>query len=105
MHLEDHLTPFDIRSRHDHLTVKPAGPHQCRVENVGTVCCCDKDNALVGFKTVHLDKELVQSLFAFIMPATETGTAMPPYRINFVNKDDARGALFPLDKKVTDTTG
>ena len=39
-------------------------------------------------KAVHFTEYLVQCLFAFIMPATETGTARAADRIDLVDKDN-----------------
>ena len=59
VHAKDLLAAFDIRVRHGHLTVKAARTQERRIENVFTVCSRNDDHAFIGFKTVHLDQELV----------------------------------------------
>src|SRR5690606_1389636 len=69
--LEHLFAARDVRVRHDDLTVETAGTQKGRVENVGTVGRRDQDDAFIGFKAVHLDEELVEGLFAFVVPAAK----------------------------------
>ena len=93
MHFQNLLAAADIGQRHHHLAVKPAGALQGRVEHVRAVGGSNHDHSLIAFKPIHLHQQLVQSLFAFIVAAAQTGTALAAHGIDFVDKDDA-GCIF-----------
>src|SRR5208337_80132 len=71
-----------------------------RIEHIGTVSGGHQDYAIVRFEAVHFDQQLVQSLFALVVPATQTRAAVTSYGVNFVNKDDAGGILLALLKQI-----
>jgi len=100
MHTENLLAPVDIGDRHHHLTVKPARAQQRRVEHVGAVGRGDDDDAFVGFKPVHLDQQLVERLFAFVVRIAEAIAARTAHRVDFVDEDDAGRILLGLFEHV-----
>src|SRR6185369_6196588 len=61
--------------------------------------------AVVGFKTVHLDEQLVERLLALIVTAAEARTAVTTDSVDLVDEDDAGSILFTLLKQVADTRG
>ena len=73
------------------------------IQNIRTVCGRDHDDALVDAKAIHLNQQLIQRLFPFIMAAAHTGAALPSYRINFINKNDTGRILFGLIEQITHT--
>ena len=99
---QDLLAPNHIRVRHHDLAVETAGTQQCRIEHVGTVRRRDDDDAFVGFKAVHLDQQLVERLFALVVTAAKTGTAMTADSVDFVDEDDARRVLLGLLEHIAD---
>ena len=101
MHLQDLLASLDIRQTHIDLTVKAAGTQQCLIQNVGTVGGGHDDDAVVGFKAVHLHQQLVQGLLALIVTAAQTCAALTTHGIDLINKDDAGHGLFGLIEQVT----
>ena len=103
MHFEDFLAANNIRIGHNNLTVKATRAQQRRVQHVRAVGGRNQNNALIGFKPVHLNQQLIERLLALIITAAETGTTMATDRINLINKDDARGIGFGLLKHVADT--
>src|SRR5688572_2850049 len=100
MDREDTFTASHIRSGHYDTTVEATRTEQGRIQDVRTICCCDQDDSFVGFETVHLNQQLIQCLFAFIVTATEASTAMTPHSINLINEDDAWGIFLALFKQV-----
>ena len=84
------------------MAVEATGPLQCRIEYVGTVGCCNDDDGLVAFEAVHLYKQLVQGLFALVVAAAQTCTALAAYRVNFVDKDDTGRIFLCLFEHVAD---
>ncbi len=84
---------------------KRPGRSKRRIEHVGTVRRRDDDDAFVGFEAIHLDEQLVERLFALIVAATETGAAMTPDGIDFVDEDDARRVLLRLLEHVAHAAG
>ena len=53
-----------------------AGAQQRGVQDVRAVGGRDDDDAEVGLEAVHLDQHLIQRLLAFVVAATDTGTAL-----------------------------
>ena len=105
MHFEDLFAPFEVRQADDDLAVKTAGAQQRGVQHVRAVGGSDDDDAFIAFETVHFDEELVQRLFAFVVSATETGTALTADGIDFVDKDDAGRVFFRFFKHVAHARG
>ena len=102
MHLENFFAAQNIGVRNNDLTVKTSWSQQGRVQHIRTVRRSNQDHTLIGLKTIHFNKELVKSLFAFVITAAETGTAMPTNGVNFVNKDDAGRIFLTLFKHIPD---
>ena len=105
MHFEDLFTPFEVRQADDDLAVKTAGAQQRGVQHVRAVGGSDDDDAFIAFETVHFDEELVQRLFAFVVSATETGTALTADGVDFVDEDDAGRVFFRFFKHVAHARG
>ena len=86
-------------------SISPTGRPICAkvrtgVEHVRPVGGGDQDHALVCLETVHLDQQLVEGLFAFVVTAAQAGTAMAADRIDFVDEDDAGRVLLALFEHV-----
>ncbi len=75
MNAQDFLTTDDVRIADSDLTVETTGTQQCRIQHVRTVGRSNQDNALIGFKTVHLNQQLVERLLALIIAAAEASAA------------------------------
>ena len=105
MDLQDFLAADNVRVRHDDLAVETARAKQRRVENIRTVGCGDQDHALIRLESVHLDKHLVQCLFALVIAAAKTCAAMTADSVDLVDEDDAGRVLLALLEHVTDTAG
>ena len=101
MNAEDLLAAFNVGPGDNHLTVKPAGTKQGWVKHIGPVGGRDDDDAFIGFKPVHFDKQLVQCLFAFVIAIAKACAPVTAHRVDFIDKDDARRVLFGLLKHVT----
>lgn len=67
---------------------------QCRIKYVRTVGSRNDDHTHIAFETIHLDQQLVQGLFTFIVSTSQPGTALTPNRIDLVDEDDAGCMLF-----------
>ncbi len=96
MHFQNLLATADIRQTHDHLTVETARTQQSRIEHVGPVRRRNHDDAVVRLEAVHLDQQLVQRLFAFVVTAAQTRAAVPTDCVDLVDEDDARRLLLRL---------
>ena len=103
MHFKNLQAALHVGRGDHNLTVKTAGAEQRGVKHVGTVGRRDEDDAFVGLKTVHFHKELVQGLFAFVMPPAEASATLTAHGVDFVDKDKARSVFLALHKQVTDT--
>ena len=105
VHAQDFLAALDVRIAHRDLTVKTARAQQRGIKHILAVCRRDDDDALVRFKAVHLDKELVQRLLAFVIAAAIPGTPVAADSIDLVDEDDARRVLFGLIEHVAHAAG
>jgi hypothetical protein len=85
--------------------VEATGARERGIEDVGTIRGRDDDHALTGVEAVHLDEELVQRLFAFVVAAAHARAAMATHRVDFVDEDDARGLLLRRLEKIADARG
>ena len=103
MHTKNFFTAFDIWVAHGDLTVKPARTQQCRVEHVFTVGRRDDDDALVGLKTVHLNQQLVQCLFTFVITTAHANTTCATNGVNLVDENDAGRVFLGLLEHVAHT--
>ena len=97
---QDFLASAHVGRRDHDPPVETAGAQQGRVQDVGPVGRRDQDHALVRLETVHLDEQLVERLFAFVVAAAQPGAAMPADRVDLVDEDDARRLLLALDEEV-----
>ena len=94
-----------VRSRYDDTPIKSAGSKQRRIQNVRTVGRSDQNHAVVRFKAIHLNQQLIQSLFALVVTAAETGAAMTADRVDLIDEDDAGRILLALLEQVAHARG
>ena len=88
VYLENFLTTLDVGIVYRYLSVKATGAQKRGVKNIGAVCCRDNNDALVRAEAVHLNKELVKGLLAFVVSTAETCTSVTSDRVDFVYKDN-----------------
>src|SRR5262249_10453930 len=86
---QDAFASLHVGTVDDHAAVKTPGTKQRRVQHIGPVGRGDQDHAVVRFKTVHFDQQLVECLFALVVPAAKSRAAMASDCVNFVNENDA----------------
>lgn len=103
MNLEYFFPSANVGDLYVNLTVETAGAQQCGVENIRAVGCRHNDNAVVLFKAVHLDKQLVERLFALVVTAAQARAALSADRVDFVDKNDTRHIVFRLVEQVAHT--
>ena len=65
--LENFSSLLKIRKIDVNLTVETSGTEQRLVEDVRTVGCREYDDTGIGVESVHLGKQLVQSVLAFVI--------------------------------------
>ena len=76
MDTEDCQTSAKVRRSYNHAAVKTARTQERRIKDIRTVRSGDRDDAFIGTETIHFDEQLVQRLFAFIMSATQSASAL-----------------------------
>ena len=69
---EDLLSALYIRSVDRYLSIETSRTKDSLVQNIHSVCSCKNDDSLIYTKTIHLDKQLVESLLTLVMTATKT---------------------------------
>ena len=95
------LLPFEA----DEKWVEAPGPQQRGIEDVGAIRGGEQDDALVGFKAVHLDEQLVQGLLALVMAAAQPRATVAANRVDLVDENDARRVLLALLEQVAHARG
>ena len=102
---EDFFAPVDVGQGDRDLAVETAGTQQRRIEHVRTVGGSDDDDAFLGVEAVHLDKELIECLFALVVTTAHAMAAMTSNRVDFIDEDQAGRVLAALLKHVADARG
>ena len=104
MHLENLLALVQLWQTNLNLSVETTCTHQRLIQNVGTVCSRQNYHPSIGLEAVHLGKQLVERILTLIV-AREACilTSCTTYRINLVDKDDARSLLLCLVEQVAHT--
>ncbi len=92
--------PLYVRRIDQYLTIKPARPEQSAVEHFGPIGGRQNDDAGVRFKSVQADEQLIEGLLALVIDRSQMDPSLPPDRIQFVNKNDARGLRLGFHKKI-----
>ncbi len=104
VYLQNRLAAFQIRCFDGHLTVETTRAQQCRVKHVRTVGRSDDDEVGIVVEAVHLDEQLVQRLFAFVVATAHAGTAtLAADGVDLIDEDDGRGVLLGLVEQVAHT--
>ena len=103
MDLEDLLPTSDVGQRNDDLAIEATGTKQRRVEHVGTIGRGDDDDPFVALETVHFDQQLIESLFAFVVPSSKPRAAVAADGVDFVDENDAGRMLLRLLEHVAHT--
>ncbi len=101
MYLKNLQAFFHFGKIHMYLPVKPSCPHQGLVKNIGPVRCSQDDHTAIGAESIHLCKQLVQRVFAFIV-RSESCILAPgtTYGIDFVNEHDTGSFFLCLPEQV-----
>ena len=105
VHLEDVGTAGQVGCLDGDLAVKTARAQQRRVEHVGAVRRGDQDHPAAHVEPVHLDQQLVEGLFAFVVAAAHAGAAVAADGVDLVDEDDGGRGLLGLLEQVADPAG
>ncbi len=91
MDFQDRKAAIVAGQIHRHLAIEASRTQQCRIQNIWAVGGGDDDHPRVALEAVHFGEQLVQGLFALIVPAADARTALATHGVNLVNKDNAGG--------------
>src|SRR3989344_3821794 len=106
MNLQDFLARLQLPLVDEDAPIEPTGTKQRDIEHIGSVCRRHHNHIRLWIKAVHLGEDLVQRLFALVVPAAETcPTALAADCIDFVDEDDAGGITLCAVKKIADAAG
>src|SRR5690625_2351583 len=105
MYFKHSFAPLNIRTIDRNLSVKPTRTQQCRVQNIGTICCCNNNNPFIHTEPIHFNKQLVQCLFTLIMTTAKASTTLPTYSVNFIDKNNTRCIFLRVFKQIANTGG
>ena len=102
MDFQDFLTSFQIRKFYRNTSVKTTWTQEGRVQGIRTVGSSQDHNSLGAVKSIHLCKQLVQSLLTFIVSTCEaSAVTFLTNGINLINKYNTRCLLICLFKQIT----
>ena len=95
------LALVEIREGYLYLAVEASGPHKSLVKYVCAVGCGQHDDSAVGAETVHLRKELIESVLPFVIGGESHILASgPAHRVYLVDEDYAGGLLLGLREEI-----
>ncbi len=97
--LENREPPGLVRPINQDMPVEPTGTQESRVQNLGPVRGGHQDDTYPRIEPIHLDQQLVQRLFPFLVRHRSHAAGFAQ-RVKFVDKDDARSFLLCLIKEV-----
>ena len=100
MHLQYGFASLNVGIIYGYLPIKPARAQKRGVKYIRAVGGGDNYYAFVHGKAVHLNKELVERLLAFVMPAAKAGAALAAHGVYFVYKHNRGGALLGGGEKI-----
>ncbi len=87
------------------MAVEAAWAQESWIEHVGAVGGGDNDDALLGIEAIHLDEELVECLFAFVVTAAHAVSAVAADGVDFIDEHEAGGGFFALLEHVANARG
>ena len=106
VNLQDRLTAFEIRQFNRNTAVKTSRTGERRVEGFRTVGRSQDNHPVVALEAVHLRQQLVERLFALIVPAEMRAAAsLLPDRVDFIYKHDTGRFLLGLPEQIADFGG
>ena len=105
MDAEDRLPPAAVGQFHQDLAVETAGAQQGGIQHVGPVSGRQQDHAGVVFKAIHFGEQLVEGLLPFVVAAADASPPLAAHRVDFINKNDARGLGLGLAEQVPHPAG
>jgi hypothetical protein len=97
---QDGLATGNVRLINQHVPVKPPRAQQRRIERLRPVGCRQDDHTAAVIKAVHLHQQLIQGLFALIVPAGDAGVSHLADGIKLVDEYDAGGLGPRLAEKI-----
>src|SRR5690606_28227293 len=83
---EDRLALGNRRAQDRNEPVEPPRTGQGRIEDIWTGGGADDDHTITRIEPIQLDEELIQRSIVLVVYAV--AAALPPQRVDFVNKDD-----------------
>ena len=101
MKLEDFLSALDIRRIDRYLSVKTSRTEDSFIQYVHTVGSCKNYDSLIRSESIHLYKELVQSLLTLVMSTAKSCTSLSGNGIDLIYKYDTWCVLLCLCKKIS----
>ena len=103
VHFQNALAALYVGRVHHNLAVETTRAQQRGVQNIHAVRSSNKHHSIILVKAVHLNKQLIQRLFAFIVAAAYARTALTTNGIDLINEDNGRTCLFGLVEQVAHT--
>ena len=105
VHFEDREPRGALGAIDHHTPIEPTRAQERGVEDVRAVRRREDDGEIVAAEAIHLRKELVQRLLAFVVPAAEPGAPRATDGVDLVDEDDRRRDLLGLGEELAHPRG
>lgn len=97
------LATFDIRKLNLHHTIKTTRTCKSIIQHLFSIGSCQNDNIVSSSKTIHLDKQLVESVGSLIVCSSEFVVSFSTDCINLVYEDDSWSLLLSILKEISNS--
>ena len=101
VYFQNGFSAYQIGKLNGNAAVKTAGTCERGVKRFGAICRRKDNDPVIALKSVHFGKQLIQSLFSFIVSAYLTVTLFADC-IDLINKYNAWCLFLRLLEQVTD---
>src|SRR3989344_5217946 len=100
MNGENLLTVISVRQIKRYSPIKASRAQKSGVKHVRTVSRRHNYHLFIRFETIELDQNLIECLFALIIPSPHTRTTHSSHGIYFVHEDNSRRSLLGQAEKI-----
>mmetsp|Transcript_2465 Transcript_2465/g.5107 ORF Transcript_2465/g.5107 Transcript_2465/m.5107 type:complete len:348 (+) Transcript_2465:713-1756(+) len=99
---QDTSAALEVWQVNSHLTIKTSRSEERLIKDINSVSGCNCDDSWVSIKTIHLNQNLIDSLFTFIISTGISSTTLATNSIDLINENNTGSILPGLSKDITD---
>src|SRR5262245_37259154 len=95
MNFENSQATGPVGSIYGDTSIEASRTQESNIEAIRAVRSAYDHECLAFIKSIHLDQQLVEGLFALVV-SIDAGSTLSSNRVNFIDKDDAWRCFFRL---------